>query len=318
MAHLAARVTGRPKLAAALADVEIDRDALARLPSSAFAWPEERAFPVHDAKHALLSRVYREGVAGVPAHVDRALKEACDIYGVDDALLARPKIAAAVEPEDAFLLPQHRRLRVTEAGHVKAAEARLLAEGKSLSVASRALAAGRLVEKAAALGVPVRPETQRQAGNVVTDSRKMASWIDARAGAALQDHAAGYEKLAAMARALPAELRDRDAQARIACALEELDELSGLSRYWGRRLPDPMATVFNTTKVAGAGVTLAGRFVPIERVAAHDAGFYSDVLGPDIVREAADASGQLDPARLAAVLSTLPVDLQRVLAAQMG
>lgn len=318
MAHLAIRVAKRPKLAAVLADVEVDRDALARLPDSAFAWPEERTFPVHDAKHALLSRVYREGVPNVPERVDRVLKEACEIYGVDDSVLAQPKVAAAREPDDAFLLPHLRRLRVVEPAHVKEAEERLRVEGSKLSVASRALAAGRLVEKAAALGVPVRPETQRQAGNVVTDSRALADWLDARAGVAPTGHAAGYAKLAMAARALPTELRDRATQAKFASALEELDELSGLATHWGRRLPDPMATVFNTTKVAGSGVTLAGKFVPIERVAAHDAGFYTDVLGPDIVREAADASGQLDPERLAAVLSTLPADLQRVLAAQMG
>jgi hypothetical protein len=75
--------------------------------------------------------------------------------------------------------------------------------------------------------------------------------------------------------------------------------------------------VFNTEKVAGPGVTLAGRFVPMDRVAAYPSTFYSDVLGPDIVREASDGAGQLDPYKLAAVLGTLPVDMQRMLSAQM-
>ena len=89
----------------------------------------------------------------------------------------------------------------------------------------------------------------------------------------------------------------------------------------GRKLLDPMATVFNTEKRAnwtmGNGVTLAGRFMPMERLAAYDANFYSDVLGPDIVREASDAAGTLDPSKLATILETLPVDMQRALSAQM-
>lgn len=117
---------------------------------------------------------------------------------------------------------------------------------------------------------------------------------------------------------MPDELLDRGIQARIASAIEELDELSGLDRQWGRRLPDPHASVFNTTKVAGPGVTLAGRFIPMERMAAYPTSFYADALGPDIVREATDLGGRLDVERLAAVLGTLPVDMQRALVSCMG
>lgn len=316
MAHLMRRVADRPKLAAAVADVDVRREELDLLPDHAFAWPEKRAYPIHDAGQTLLSMVYREGT-NVPAHVDRALKEACEVYGIDSGLLTTSKTASEQESEDSFLLPQYRRLRVTEPSHVKTAEDKLLSEGHRLGVATRALAASRLVEKAAFHGVALRPETQQQAGNVVTDTRALADWLEARREAAPVEYKEGFHKLATAARRLPSEFRDRDQQIKLAQAIHELDEQADLVRHYGRRLPDPILTVFNTSKVAGAGVTLAGRFLPLERLAAYDSSFFSDALGPDFVREATDATGHMDPTRLAAVLETLPADMQRVLAAQM-
>ena len=76
-------------------------------------------------------------------------------------------------------------------------------------------------------------------------------------------------------------------------------------------------TVFNADKIAGQGVTLAGRFVPFERLAAYEPSFYADALGDDFVREASDNMGQLDLHKLAMVLGTLPMDMQRVLSAQI-
>lgn len=318
LAHLLRRVADRPKLAAAVMEVEVDRDTLAALPDSAFAWPEKRAYPIHTAEQALLSRVYREGVTGVPAYVDTALKQASDVYGLDESVFASTKTAAPVEEAaDAFLLPTHRRLRVTEAAHVKIAEETLRTEGARLSVTNRAHAAARLVKKAADHGVGLRVETLKMAGMTVTDTAQLSDWVEARMAAASPLHKQGYQKLAGTIKQLPAELRDRTLQVKVAETLYELDELAGLTHHYGRTLPDPLNTVFNTTKAAGAGVTLAGRFVPMERLAFYDASFYSDALGPDIVREASDVSGQLDPAKLAAVLETLPVDMQRALSAQM-
>lgn len=317
MAGLMGRVANRPKLAAAIMDVDVDIKELAQLPDHAFAWPEKRAFPVHDAGHALMSCVYREGTEGVPAHVDRTLKEACEIYGIDRGLLAAPKVAAAPPDERDYLLPGIRRLLVKDASQVKAAEGRLHAEGKKLSLEHRAQASARLVEKAAFYGVNLRAETLKMAGYTVTDTRELADWLEARCEAAPIEYKDGYQKLANAVRRLPVELRDRREQIKLAEAIQELDSLAGLDRHYDRKLHDPMATVFNTTKVAGQGVSLAGRFVPLERLAQLEPSFYSDALGPDIVREASDAAGQIDPHKLAMVLGTLPMDMQRVLSAQI-
>lgn len=317
MAHLVRRVSDRPKLAAAIQDIDVNREERDALPATAFAWSEKRAFPVHTREHAMLSRVYREGVQSVPAHVDRALKEACEVYGIDDALYARPKIAAAPEPADNYLLPDIRRLRVTEAGHVKEAEEKLRTEGQKLSIPHRALASRRLVEKAAFFGVGVRDEIRKMAGMTVTERQPLVDWLEARREAAPVEHKDGYQKLANAAKKLPPEMRDRAQQIKLAEAIGEMDVLAGLDRYYDRKLPDPLMTVFNSNKVAGQGVTLAGRFLPIDRVASYPSTFYSDILGPDIVREASDGTGHMDHQRLAQVLETLPVDMQRMLSAQM-
>jgi len=311
----------RPKLAAAVMRFDVDVSELDTLPDDAFAWPEKRAFPVHSREHATLSQAYRVGVGGrVPAHVDATIKEALEVYGVDEGTFARAKVAAAPRADDAsdYLLPDIKRLRVTEAGHVKTAADRLVQEGDRLSPGHRVLAGARLVEKAAFFGVRVSDEVRKMAGLVATSTPVLADWLEARSRATSDAFREGYDKLAAEVRRLPNELRDRGVQARLASAIEELDQLAGLDRLWGRRLPDPHASVFNTTKVAGPGVTLAGRFISMERMAAYPTSFYEDALGPDIAREATDRSGQIDVEKLAAVLGTLPVDMQRVLVSCMG
>ena len=317
MAALMGRVANRPKLAAAIMDVDVDTDELAQLPNSAFAWPEKRAFPVHDAGHALMSCVYRENVAGVPDHVDRTLKEACEVYGIDRGLLAAPKVASAPPDERDYLLPGIRRLLVKDASQVKVAEERLFTEGKKLTLEHRAQASARLVEKAAFFGTNLRAETLKMAGYVITNTRELADWLEARREAAPVEYKDGYQKLATEVRRLPVELRDRREQIKLAEAIQEMDSLAGLDRHYNKKLHDPMATVFNTTKVAGQGVNLAGRFVPMDRLAAYDSNFYNDALGPDFVREASDAAGHIDPHKLAMVLGTLPMDMQRVLSAQI-
>lgn len=317
MAHLIRRVASRPKLASAVENIDVDPAEADTLPSTAFAWSEKRAFPVHTREHAMLSRIYREGIPNVPSYVDQALKEACEVYNIDESLYTRPKLAAAPPVADDYLLPDMQRLRVTEPGHVKVAEEKLRTEGKKLSIENRALASRRLVEKAAFFGVNVRDEIRKMAGMTVTDRRPLIDWLEARVEAAPVAHKEGYAKLAAAAKKLPEELRDREQQIKLAEAIGNLDEMSGIDRFYDRKLPDPLMTVFNSTKTAGAGVTLAGRFMPNERLAAYPSTFYSDILGPDIVREASDASGQMDHERLAQVLGTLPADMQRMLSQQM-
>lgn len=316
MAHLMRLVEGRPKLASAVMEVDIDASEVNSLPDSAFAWPEKRAFALHSREHAILSRAYLDAAGDVPAYVRASVKEALDVYGVDESLFEAPVRAVKVAQDDSddYLLPHIKRLRVKSASDVQAAEQRLRYEGRSLSPGSRTLASARLVEKAAFHGVRVSDETRKMAGLVVTSTRTLADWLEARAEAAPEEHQGGFRKLASEVLRQGPELRDRAVQEKIAASLEVLDEMAGLDQHWGKKLPDPAASVWNTDKVASAGMSLGGRFIPMERLAAYPTSFYSDALGPDLAREISGVGDSVDLAKLAAVLPTLPMDLQSHLA----
>jgi hypothetical protein len=317
LAVLVHLVAGRPKLAAAVEDVDIQPDEAALLPTSAFAWPEKRAFPLHTREHAMLSRVYRENSTNVPPHVDAAIKEACDLYGITDDLFARVKQAAPVEDPENYLIPARRLSPVRNAEEVKVAEEKVIAGYTKLAVETRALVCTRLVEKAAHFGVTLKPQTHKLAGFTVTSTKTLKDWLGARVAAAPAQYKQAFQKLADAVEALPPEIRDRNTQIKLAEVIDTLDKKAGLVRFYDRKLLDPLLSVFNTPKVAGHGVNLGSKFVPMARLAAYPASFFGDVLGEDLVREASDGRGGMDPHKLAAILETLPLDMKNVLAQQM-
>jgi hypothetical protein len=306
-------VRDRPWLADQVKEADVED--LDDVPDSAFAWREKRAFAVHSRAHTIYSRVYRENSRGVPGEVDRILKEACDVYGLPDELFARPKTAAAADSPDDYLLPDLKRLRVKTAADVKVAEQKLLDGYTKLSVEHRALACRRLLEKAAALNVPLQPLMRKLAGFTVSSTQTLRDWIEARREATKEPrYKAAFQKLAEGLKNLPAEVHDREALVKIAEVIDELDKKAGLQRHYDRRLPDPLMSVFNTEKLAGPGVNLGGKFVPLTRLASYPATFYGDVLGHDIVREASDGRGGVDAHKLAMILETLPSDMKMMLA----
>jgi len=310
-------VADRPKVAAAVADFDIQPDEGATLPDSAFAWPEKRAYAVHSREHTILSRVYREDASSVPKYVDEALKEACEMYNIPEELFAREKKATVEDNLDDYLLPSMKRLPVRSAEQVKTAEAKLLAGFQKLALEHRAEACKRLIDKAMRYGVTLDPFMHKLAGFTVTSTRQLTDWIEARTEAAPQAYKAAFQKLANAVKELPPEIRDRAQQIKLAETIGELDKKAGLVRHYDRKLPDALLTVFNTEKIAGHGVDLNGRFVPMDRLASYPATFYGDILGEDLVREASDGRGGLDPQKLAAILQTLPRDMKNILSTQM-
>ena len=317
LATLVNLVADRPKVAAAVADFDIQPDEAATLPDSAFAWPEKRAFAVHSREHTILSCVYRENTSGVPKYVDAALKEACDMYSIPEALFAREKKAAVEDNPDDYLLPELKRLPVRSAEQVKTAEATLLEGFQKLSLEHRAEACKRLIDKAAQYGATLDPFVHKLAGFTITSTDTLRRWIEARTEAAPPAYKEAFQKLANAVKELPPEIRNREQQVKIAETIGELDKKAGLVRYYDRKLPDALQTVFNTDKIAGHGVDLNGRFVPMSRLASYPSTFYGDILGDDLMREASDGRGGLDPQKLAAILETLPRDMKNILSQQM-
>lgn len=317
MAVLVHLVAGRPRVVDLVKEAEVVPEEADDLPDTAFAWPEKRAFPIHTREHAIMSRVYRENTPQVPPYVDTLLKEACDVYGVPEEVFAREKQAAAPDDPEDYLLPDMKRLPVRSAEQVKTAEATLIDGYQKLAFENRALACKRLIDKAERFGVRLNPLMHKLAGFTISSTQTVKDWLEARKEAAPEPYKLAFQKLANALNGQPVEMRDRAALVKLAEVIGELDKKAGLVKHYDRKLPDPVQTVFNTTKVAGHGVDLNGRFVPTTRLAQYDAKFYEDVLGEDIVREASDGRGGFDPQKLAMILETLPRDMKTMLSQQM-
>jgi len=75
--------------------------------------------------------------------------------------------------------------------------------------------------------------------------------------------------------------------------------------------------VFNTEKVAEESIDLAGRSIPLSKLAAMPATFWEDVVGPDMSRELMDKTGAVDMDMVRQIVPTLPLDLKLILKNQV-
>lgn len=317
--HLYNLVKDRPQLEELIKEAEVTEDQFNALPDTAFAWPEKRAFATHTKEHTILSRLYREKLASVPAHVDMALKEAYQVYELDDNLFARAKVASK---EDAtfYLLPEDKKLSIKTANDLETVQRTLLSNLTKLSVENRALACTRLLDKAREFDkvAMLSPVVHKYAGYSYSDTQVLRDWLGARVTAARDNlYKAAYEKLATEIEKFPKEIRERDGLVKLADTIAELDKAAGLDKLYDKKILDPMATVFNTEKIASSGVDLNGKFVPMQRLASYEPSFYGDILGDDVVRDAS-INGALDIQKLATIIGTLPRDLKNILAKQMN
>jgi hypothetical protein len=314
---------GRPEVTEFVKHAELDDGKVAELPDSAFAWPERRLFPIDTPENTVLSSLYREKIAAVPAEVDQALKRAQDVYEVN-AILERARQQEKVAAEQAaaadkpiFLLPRLGRLRVKTAADVKVAEEKLLEQYPRLAVEDRAEGFINLVKAAQVLGVLLQPKTHQMAGMTVCTTKTAMDLIESRRMATKDPlFQRAYEKLAT-AFAGRDTITDRDELIKVADALTKLDRQAGIDHRYDKTLPDPIQTVFNTTKVAEEMVDVAGRQIALSKLAAMPATFWQDLVGPDMVKEITDKTGSVDITKLTQVLPTLPLDLKLVLKNQM-
>ena len=110
---------------------------------------------------------------------------------------------------------------------------------------------------------------------------------------------------------------DRDDLIKLANTIGELDNMAGFNKYYGRTLPDPIATVFNTKIAMQPMLDLAGTSVPVEKLLSIPAETYGDILGSDIVEEISK-DGEVLPDSLTEILDTLPIDMKKSLVKELG
>ena len=291
-----------------------------KVADSSFAWPERRLFRIDTAAHAALSKLFMEKQSSyIPSDVTARCDRALELFGVELDLSV--KLAAADIPADEdYLLPSIRRLLVRDKGDVKLAYEAIRNNIKKMDTRTRAHACTNLVKKAVELEQTVPMWVLKFAGFTMCDTEKLRDWVAARA-AATQDGQIqfGYTKIAEELKSLPKLCGDRDELIKVASALRELDEAAGLEKFYDRSLLDPLSTVFNTEKLADDILELAGRQVPMQDLLAIDPEIYKDTFGDDLAGEFIDAAtNDIDAEKLKTILPTVPMDLQRTLASQMG
>lgn len=289
------------------------------LPDTAFAWPDQRKFPIHSAEQAALSYAYSKLASELPTAVTDSLKMALEVYGVSLEIFAETVKEAAAPSDDDYLLPELKLFPVRAAGQVKFAEARVLEQMSKLDMERRATVCANLVKKADHFKVALHPEVLKLAGFVVSSTQNLRDWLEARAGIlpiGEHLHKVAFQALADGLKNHPPESVDREGLLKLASTISELDVRAGLDKHYDRKLPDPMRTVFNTTKIAADMVDLNGTMVPLQKLAGLPASFWEDLGGRELSDELCPG-GKMDMGKLAMVIDTLPLDLKVILKSQL-
>jgi len=297
--------------------VRLDEEENEKRADVAFADRDNRKFPIDDPGQAALSRYYMEKQAGVSEDTQRNCATALAVFGIELELVE--KTAAAPDDDSDYLLPGIRRFRIKTAEDVKLAAEAIQRNRRRMDTDSKAQASTNLIKKAVEFNVKLPSQILKFAGATACDTRKLRDWVEARTVRTTDPSInLAYVKLAEEVDRLPLIVDDRVELIKVASTLSELDEAAGLRQYYDRTLLDPLSTVFNTEKVAVESLELAGRPIPLEDLLAVPAEVYQDVFGGDLAAEFTDPSGNVDPEQLKIILPTVPYDLQKTLAAQLG
>ena len=308
------QVKRMPALENFVKQAAVEPDEAGSLPDTAFAWPAERKFPLHTKEHAALSYAYSKVASVLPVEVKANIQRALDLYEIPSDIFKEEQEKVAAEDPNDYLVPNLKLFQVKTAEQCKRAQDTLVSALSRLDLETRATACGNLVKRADELGVTLRPEVLQLAGLVVSSTKTASEWLEARAhilGPDHQTHKEAYIKLGHALRGTD-EIGDRKGLLKVASAIAELDEKTGLDKHYDRRLPDALRTVFNTEKVAAQSIDLAGTFVPFKKIAALPASFWEDLGGKELSDEIAPG-GTVDQSKLATVVETLPLDLKIVL-----
>jgi hypothetical protein len=299
---------------------ELDPAEFSQLPDTAFAWPGERKYPIHTREQAALSLAYSKiAQESVPTDVRDSLMKAVDAYTIPKTAFDNPVMEKKASNEY-WLLPDKKRFRVASAEDVGVAEGLLHEKYAQLSVYDRAEAFLHLHDAAEHFKVPLSSSTEKLAGFTITSTQILKDWIEARQEAAIKlgsEMAPAYELLASKFKGVRPYLTDRKDQIKIASLLNELDRKSGVDKFHGKTILDPLRTVFNTEKLATDALDIGGYTFSLKKLATLPSTFWSDALGADVMREIAP-DGDVKISALKEILPTLPADLKLIIGRQLA
>lgn len=313
-ATLKAQVADRPGAQDFLKTAQFE-DSPDEIPATAFAWPAQRAFPIHTPQHAVVSALYAEKCASeLPPPVLEAIKTALFAYGVSGEVFARAQPKLAEEDPRDYLFTDGT-YPVRHAGEVKIAEARLLAQADRLPLESRVQVFHKLAVAADRHGVTLLPASQGWGLAALSNPGVVMENLAARSHLAkTAELKEPYLRAAESLRSNPTALREFGARVKMASAMLAADKAAGLEAEYGKRLPDPMHAVFNhAIKLGAQMVDLGGNAFDLMDLVAMPLSFWSDALGPEFTGQIAPG-GQVNPEEIINILPTLPADLKSVLA----
>jgi len=309
-----------PELREMSKTASLDPNEFAELPDTAFAWPAKRQFPIHNREHAALSLGYSKTASGLPTDVQTSLSKAAEVYGISADAFAAPKSLTKIANNEIWLLAEKKRFRVASSEDVKVAEKVVLEKYASLSIEDRAEAFLNLKRAASQFQTRLLPCTEKLAGFTVTSTQTFKDWVEAREEASRKLGSAlapAFAKLAEAYSGTAPFITDRPTQIKLAQLVHALDKKAGLTKYYGKKLPDPIQTVFNTTKLAADMVNVGGINFDSATLGEIPLTFWEDALGADVAKEIAP-TGVVDPTLLKQLLPTLPNDLKMAVGKQLG
>jgi len=282
------------------------------LSAQGYAWPAKRLFAISTKEAAAASDVYVQAQPELPAFVKDRVKEALDIFDVEPMLVEK---IAAYEPDEDYLIPERRLIRVTSADEVKTAELALHNAAPGMEVVTRTYAFRRLHEKALQYQVKLGEDSSRMVATTRCFVPALVLQLNKRAQQTSGEIKLAFRQLAKGLTEQPGDYIDNpDHQDKIAQLIHELDLKADVTRRYGRPrdlgFSDPVVSVFNTTKTASDFISLAGQQVPIDNIMGLDPERIGDVIGDEFLEDIQDADGSIDPAELAQMLSILPEDMQ--------
>jgi hypothetical protein len=297
------------------ASFEENKSKIDALPDSAFAWEEERRFPVHTREDLIASIFYRNKLgSAVPAHVDEKLSLAVSVYKIEPSVFSREK-QASTHVEEEYALPQEKRLPLNGPTQIKVAEEVLHRDGEMLNLERRAEAYSRLYKAAQKFDVTLTPFSLKMAGVTVCNPSKLRDWLEARSVAATENlHKEAFSKLASATKALPTVLTDRKELVKLASTIAQLDKVAGLDKLYDRKLPDPLLTVFNTEKTAEETCDVGGVQVPCPALMSLPPEVWEQIDAPEL----AEIAQSGDPVQFKQVFDTLPLDAKMALQAHVA
>lgn len=285
-----------PKVAEKIRGVSVDQEKQASMPDSAFADPFTRRFPIWDEGNAFVSSLYasRQPVRG---DVQLRLKTAAEVYGFD---LPEPELPAVPDGEPLT------RVNLKYAAEHFGATAQKRSPEENIQFCQE------LIRGAEALGQEIPKELWKNAGLTACNTRTLRDWVNARS-AAIKDPK-GQEvltKLASDLNRMPVEVHDPEGCRSFVDGLHQIDQAYGLDSMYGRDLPDPVVSVFNTSKRAEETIDILGTAVPMSVLVGLPSEVYWDIFGHDVAEEVIN-DGIPDPDSLRVILPSLPRDLLSV------